>query len=206
MSDEKNPYPHREHTVGVLEYNQLHAIKASIVSVSSMLEYGEAELVYDLPRLAGGGVIANLGHARGGSAMLMASGLRDYNLAGFVYSVDVFNWNMDQYQKEVDRVKENKLSKYIQICNGTTEYWGSVVAELNASFSLMFIDANHRYDGVKQDVEIWSPMVKVGGLLAFHDTNQEDIHRVLREEILDSAKWRERNELHVNRIRVFERV
>lgn len=205
MSDEKNPYPHREHSVGALEYNQPHANRASIASVSSMLEYGEPELMYDLPRLVGGGSIANLGHARGGSAMLMARSLRDYDLTGHVHSVDVFNWNTDQYQKEVDRVRENKLSEYIDIYNGTTEYWGSVAAELSVSFSLMFIDANHRYAGVKQDVKIWVPLLEKGGLLVFHDTNQEDTYRVLREDILNNKGWTERKELHVNRIRVFER-
>ncbi len=33
----------------------------------------------------------------------------------------------------------------------------------------LFIDADHSYDGVKKDFEMYSPLVKNGGLIAFHD-------------------------------------
>lgn len=47
----------------------------------------------------------------------------------------------------------------------------------------LFIDGDHTYDGVRQDYEMYSPLVRRGGLIAFHDiapilpgqTNVEDI-------------------------------
>lgn len=33
----------------------------------------------------------------------------------------------------------------------------------------LFIDADHRYSGVKRDYELYSPLVRKGGLIAFHD-------------------------------------
>ena len=33
----------------------------------------------------------------------------------------------------------------------------------------LFIDADHRYEGVKRDFELYSPLVRPGGLIAFHD-------------------------------------
>lgn len=33
----------------------------------------------------------------------------------------------------------------------------------------LFIDADHRYEGVKRDFELYSPLVRKGGLIAFHD-------------------------------------
>lgn len=33
----------------------------------------------------------------------------------------------------------------------------------------LFIDGDHRYEGVKQDFEMYSPLVKEGGLIVFHD-------------------------------------
>jgi predicted O-methyltransferase YrrM len=33
----------------------------------------------------------------------------------------------------------------------------------------LFIDGDHTYDGVRQDYEMYRPLVKVGGLIAFHD-------------------------------------
>jgi cephalosporin hydroxylase len=34
---------------------------------------------------------------------------------------------------------------------------------------LLFIDADHSYEGVKLDFEMYSPLVKSGGIIAFHD-------------------------------------
>jgi cephalosporin hydroxylase len=33
----------------------------------------------------------------------------------------------------------------------------------------LFIDGDHRYEGVKRDFELWSPLVRPGGLIALHD-------------------------------------
>jgi len=46
-------------------------------------------------------------------------------------------------------------------------------ADLAPSFDrpidLLFIDANHAYEAVKQDWELWSPKVRDGGSIAMHD-------------------------------------
>lgn len=34
---------------------------------------------------------------------------------------------------------------------------------------LLFIDADHSYEGVKRDYELYSPLVRTGGVIAFHD-------------------------------------
>lgn len=34
---------------------------------------------------------------------------------------------------------------------------------------LLFIDADHTYEGVKKDFEMYSPLVRTGGIVAFHD-------------------------------------
>lgn len=34
---------------------------------------------------------------------------------------------------------------------------------------LLFIDADHTYEGVKQDYEMYAPLVRRGGVVAFHD-------------------------------------
>jgi predicted O-methyltransferase YrrM len=37
---------------------------------------------------------------------------------------------------------------------------------------MMFIDGDHTYDGVKADYEMYSPLVRPGGLIGFHDICQ----------------------------------
>lgn len=38
-----------------------------------------------------------------------------------------------------------------------------------AKLDFLFIDGDHSYDGVKRDFEMYSPLVRAGGLVAFHD-------------------------------------
>ena len=33
----------------------------------------------------------------------------------------------------------------------------------------LFIDGDHTYDGVKQDFEMYAPLVRPGGIVGFHD-------------------------------------
>ena len=38
-----------------------------------------------------------------------------------------------------------------------------------AMLDFLFIDGDHSYEGVKQDCEMYAPLVRRGGLIAFHD-------------------------------------
>jgi predicted O-methyltransferase YrrM len=39
----------------------------------------------------------------------------------------------------------------------------------NKKLDFLFIDGDHTYEGVKRDFELYSPLVKEGGVIAFHD-------------------------------------
>jgi cephalosporin hydroxylase len=39
----------------------------------------------------------------------------------------------------------------------------------NGTLDLLFIDGNHAYEMVKSDFELYSPLVRPGGMIAFHD-------------------------------------
>ena len=38
-----------------------------------------------------------------------------------------------------------------------------------SQLDLLFIDGDHTYEGVKSDFEMYSPLVREGGMIAFHD-------------------------------------
>ncbi|MEM4488736.1 MAG: class I SAM-dependent methyltransferase [Desulfurococcaceae archaeon] len=39
----------------------------------------------------------------------------------------------------------------------------------NGKLDFLFIDGDHTYEGVKRDFEMYSPLVRKGGIIAFHD-------------------------------------
>lgn len=50
---------------------------------------------------------------------------------------------------------------------GTSEVTSDIFADESLDF--VYIDANHAYDFVKQDIELWYPKVKQGGYIGGHD-------------------------------------
>ena len=44
-----------------------------------------------------------------------------------------------------------------------------IVALMGGSLDLLFIDGDHTYEGVRRDWELYGPLVRAGGLVAFHD-------------------------------------
>jgi predicted O-methyltransferase YrrM len=39
------------------------------------------------------------------------------------------------------------------------------------SVDFLFIDGDHRYEGVRRDFELYEPLVAPGGIVAFHDVS-----------------------------------
>ena len=52
-----------------------------------------------------------------------------------------------------------------------------------AVLDLLFIDGDHTYEGVRQDFEDYSPLVRPGGLIAFHDIAWPDEEAIAGSEV-----------------------
>lgn len=46
-------------------------------------------------------------------------------------------------------------------------------AAFNGLVDFIFIDGDHSYEGVKQDYEMYSPLVRAGGIVGFHDISYD---------------------------------
>ncbi|WXG42746.1 MAG: class I SAM-dependent methyltransferase [Promethearchaeati archaeon SRVP18_Atabeyarchaeia-1] len=61
---------------------------------------------------------------------------------------------------------------------------------------LLFIDGDHTYEGVKKDFEMYSPLVRRGGIVAFHDILPHDkLHDPMKEIGVDRF-WRRLKDNH----------
>jgi predicted O-methyltransferase YrrM len=170
---------------------------------SIMLEPTESKFIQDVPRRLGEGIYANLGHARGGSAILLANGLKEYELDGYVFSVDVtFVKGCDDLMRKYDA-----YDRIIKCKGGTTE-WADKLNRIRrgAPINFVFIDADHCYEAVVEDFNNWSSLVRVGGWASFHDSNQDFSHQAIADSVMKNKNWRERGEDHFHRIRTFERI
>lgn len=187
-----NPYRKgRSLPVGLLRWPAPE--KRDLSEVDAQLEYGEKELLYQLPLLSDGGPILNLGD--GGSTVIFALSLIDHDLPGELISVD----NYVDHQRRVHEIQRERfgVTHKVRFIHNTTvnAYQGLATTRLR----LLFIDANHSYESCKSDISLYAPLTE--GLIAFHDVNQEGVDRAIRESIepaWDLVVW-------VNRVKVFQR-
>ncbi len=84
-----------------------------------------------------------------------------------------------------DRFKTSRLASFIQtgqqltLLRGDSHNPSSLSKAKSAlkgeKIDFLFIDGDHTYEGVKKDFEMYSPLVRKGGLVAFHDICGHDL-------------------------------
>ena len=58
----------------------------------------------------------------------------------------------------------------------------------DGSLDFVFIDADHRYEAVMQDLAAWVPKLKEGGMLCGHDIHLPGVRRAVEEKLIQYAE------------------
>lgn len=90
-----------------------------------------------------------------------------FGLANEVFSRNLFS-NFATKKQTIYPIRGNSHSaKSIDVIKGLLH---------GKQFDFEFIDGDHTYEGVKQDFEMYSPLVRKGGIIAFHDICKHPIN------------------------------
>lgn len=180
------------------EYNNTPYLKYPYLWKFSM---AEKHYLFDVPRRLGEGNYADLGVFKGASTAALAFGLKEISAnTGKVFAVDTFIKNVSYYKPlMIESFKDLDIIQYLKICKGTTEEWAKKLRHLK--FRFVHIDADHSYNFVKKDFELWSPLVDLDGEIAFHDVHLDSVNRVIEEEVLQD--WEQIG--HYFMLKVFRR-
>lgn len=161
--------------------------------IGGMLHRQEAQWLHRIPTVIGDGAYVELGTHKGRSAVLLGDGMRNENLMASLITVDSFDDRglsrrfKDKHTCMVD--KFGHVKKALED-RGLFNKWVTPVRGLTAEtadlyrfswFDFLFIDAGHDYKNVKADWEAWSPLVRDTGTIAFHDSHESDVSKVLSE-------------------------
>ena len=133
-------------------------------------------IVKDLPEDA---VIVEVGSFLGRSTTAMAFACRGTSRK--IYCVDTFQgnesdfvkgqsnvtWEGDEFLTQFKKnINSNNLMEYVVPVPGISHEVG---AGWDRKIDFLFIDGSHRYEDVIRDFDIFSPHVKAGSIIAFHD-------------------------------------
>lgn len=120
---------------------------------------GKMEILFKLSReVAPNGVIVEIGSLFGATAVLMGLVTDD--------TIKIHCVELNVKQELRTHIKMFGLSEKIVILEGDSHDIGK---SWTLPIDLLFIDGNHSYDGVISDSRIWTPSVKKGGVVVWHD-------------------------------------
>jgi len=118
-------------------------------------------------------VILEIGTASGGSLFLFTRiAARDallisVDLPGGKYGGGYPSWRAPLYKSFARPAQKIALLRADSHDRRTVERVSALLG--GRPVDLLFIDGDHSYEGVKSDFEMYSPLVRSGGVIAFHD-------------------------------------
>lgn len=142
-------------------------VNISKEDVNKLLVLSRPSIVFS--RLFSGlnGIIAEVGVQNGIHAFEIMNDLRP----SMLYLIDM----MKDWEKTKDNLKDFQNISIISK--------SSIEAAQDFKdnfFDLVYIDAEHSYEAVKQDIEAWTPKAKDYGIVAGHDWKLEEVKEAVR--------------------------
>lgn len=120
----------------------------------------QLHFIYDLARQAPDGIAVEVGVKEGGSIVTWAQARHG---RGQVIAVD--NRRTQGYRKAL----LDKLAGYgIEAVLLEVDSWNGA-ALVNDRVAFCFVDAGHSYAEISKDITAWTPKIKPGGIIAYHD-------------------------------------
>jgi predicted O-methyltransferase YrrM len=186
--------------------------------IPGWLTDGEANSLFEMARSRTnqpGPVIVELGSWQGRSSVLLAAGLCGAVNAR-LFCVDPFEadenprYQSAYYDPLVAKMRHSLRRGFdwnirrcgvAKIVHARKGYSYEVARDWKDPIDVLFIDANHEYACVHRDFRLWSPFVKLGGIVALHDVSPlwPGPSRVMAEELqppeygdlqqVDSLAW-----------------
>ena len=142
--------------------------------------------------------IVEIGSWKGKSTIALGLGSKAGNRQT-VIAIDSHEGDLSYHEWELEKNSSTTGQIFLENIEkaGITELvWPLFVKSDQASgmvqdgIGFLFIDGDHRYEGVKKDFELYSPKVKVDGIIAFHDTfSWEGAIGVIDNIVFPSEKW-----------------
>lgn len=144
------------------------------------MDFDEAARLFSVAKSIPGCRALEVGRFSGGSAVLLGTALNA--VGGRLISVDINDSEDKAIKGFLDRYGLNKVVDLVAADS-------RVYKVQPESLDLVFIDGDHRYEGVKADFYNLRNALKVGGHLLFHDYFSGEIKPV---QFLDKTKEHER--------------
>lgn len=151
-----------------------------------LLEKEQDFLYWAAKNCKGKGVIVEIGSWKGKSTICLANGSKtwsnikiyaiDPHIGGIEHQALLNNKSsFEQFRQNIRNAKvDDIVFPIVKTSQEAAKNW-------NQKIEFLWIDGDHSYEGAKSDFDLYNPYVVDGGLIAFHDSTQGDVNRVVYE-------------------------
>jgi predicted O-methyltransferase YrrM len=134
-------------------------------------------------------IFVEIGSYLGASSCFLAAGMK----SGKLYCIDT--WQNDamsegsqdtlaEFRGNVEKYKD----KIVEMRGLSYDIIGKLKGMIQ-SIDLLFIDGDHSYNGVKKDWDLYSPLLKNGSIVVFHDYGwAEGVQKVVHEDVMKNCR------------------
>lgn len=164
--------------------------------IDGWMDTNEMQWLYEQARkLPDGANWVEVGCWKGRSFLPTAMGMREGQT---IHAVDTFGgdaqcpnhwearevpgWIYGHFALTVSTIKRlNPSPPWVTIHMMSSVDAASVLRTKGLELDGVFIDASHYYPAVSEDIKVWMPLIKRGGILCGHDSTYPDVKRALDE-------------------------
>ena len=125
------------------------------------------------------GIFVEIGVWKGQSIAYMAKRIKETGKNIQLFGVDTFAGTPEDTMliNDEDCINGKLFNVYLETISPYAEIVNTVKGDskevfdrfMNNSIDFLFIDGDHRYEGIKTDIYNWFPKVKLGGIISGHD-------------------------------------
>lgn len=165
-----------------------------LLKIPGWLSENEGRLLQKLAvKLPTDAVIVEIGSFQGKSTIFLGWGLK----SGKIFAIDPHLGVTHSGQKKkqptytsfLKNIKRFGVNKLVVPIRKTSE---AANKRWSKSIDLLHIDGLHEYKFVKQDIKLWLPYLKEGGIVICHDAfcPFPEVFQAVREEIFSKRQWK----------------
>lgn len=133
-----------------------------------------------------GGIVAEIGSYAGESAKVFL----DHGKVKVLFCIDPWEGGYDDRDiasnsnmRRIEGLFDQRLSSYHNFVKVKKKSEDAASMFPDEFFDVVYIDGNHKYEAVKQDILTYLPKVKKGGFLAGHDLNVSEVERAILDTV-----------------------
>ena len=129
-----------------------------------------------------GDIFVEVGAWRGRSTAFMGVEIKNSNKCIFFYTIDTWKGSEEHYEDYYDDITtEGLYNEFLKNIEPVKDLVAPIrMSSIEAaalfednSLDLVVLDGDHSYEGLSADIRAWWPKVKLGGILAGDDYNEE---------------------------------